>query len=267
MDYDFFTLLVTIFIGSGGIVSIFVFVFDYLAKKRASELAMSKFRINEINKKYADYMLLVSHSGRLSDYFKCFQSMSDYDKVKTFMSVLKVIQTITKINRGGSFLLSDQSAESVLYVLTSNISRDFGTIFKEFDYTEFRDLNSDISFHTVKSKINTVNSEYKKYYDMLWTWLLITDIPITDSRHKETQTKRNQIIEDIQIRSNCISELLSYEINMVYSDWYRGGFNNQTYLSENVTQYLKNKKIFTVNNKPAFLSMEFPKYYSRIFQS
>ena len=259
--------IIAILLGSGGVVSLFAFIFNYFSKKRESELDMSKFRIGEINKKYDDYMILSSHTKRLSVYLTNLNNLSDYDKVKTFVSFLKMLQTITKINRSGSFLLGHQQAESVLDMLANFISLNCGQIFKEFDYTKFRDLNSDLSFHLIDAEIKKPGSDYMKYFEMLWQWLLLEDIPANVPNPESIQQERNAIIHNIQIRCSCISKLLPYEINMVFSDWYGGGFNKTTYLPEDVKRLLYLEKMFIVNNEPALLSAAYPEYYDRIRQS
>ena len=267
MAEDQIPTIVTILLGGGGVVTLFSILFNYLSKKRESELEMSKFRIGEINKKYSDYMTLSSHSKRVSMYLEQYEVMTNYNRVKTFVSILKMLQTITKINRTGSFLLGHQQAESVLDILANRISMNFGFVFQGFDYTKFRDLNSESSFHVIDSKIKTIDSEYKKYFDMLWDWLLVNDIPQNDPKYEKIKQERSEMIRNIKIMSMCIGKLLPFEINMVFSDWYGKGFNKETYLPEDVKRHLYHEKLFVVDNEPALLSVAYPEYFDRIRQS
>ena len=109
--------------------------------------------------------------------------------------------------------------------------------------------------------------EYKKYYDMLWDWLLLEDILEDDPKRDDIQNERNQIIRDIQIRATCISKLLPFEINMVFSDWYGNGFNKTTYLPESLKRHLYLEKMFIKNDEPVLLSVAYPEYFNRIRQS
>jgi len=252
---DWVILLVPIILGSGGFAALITYLYNVWAKKREELVNMSQFRMRRINKKYNDYLDLILYSMQFSVYLdKVTEQPSTFVKTIVFFSLLKYLQTVRKITDHGSFLLSDQDAETVISELTTYNLIQIRTIFTEFDYPKFQELNSNIPLHQIGDKIEEEDSDYKKYCELLFAWIT-------------NQENKNQLA-NLKIRIKLVSQLLNFELNTVYEMWYGEKFFVDKFLSSDTKEYLFGEQAFGEDiNKPKLFRYAYPSYYKRIFHS
>lgn len=235
---------IPIFVGSGGLLSTVIFVYNHYAKKREETVNMSKYRMDRLERKNNEYMKIIRTSYNISKSLPKYcptipttrsatpiikSTMPDYDGIELFVSMLNFTRDSNDVIKHGNFLLTDQEAEGVLSDLTrSSLKIIKNDIFKT-DYSEFLSLNSTKPLHKITSDILKSTTVYHKCFDEFNMWA---------SRNNSQREALAKIL-------GCISDLLLLEINIAHKSWYGNKkFKSKEFLSEESKNYLFNIHVF-----------------------
>jgi len=251
----------TIILGSGSAVTLLTWYYDRLTKKREEATDMGKFRIDRIEKKYQDYMEFGRYAGQVYAYSKEFSSASGspigigvriptINDAKLFLAALKFSEISDKIIEKGNFILSDQDAESVLshlsYLVTNQIQRIFPN---EVDYWKFRGLNSMKPITRILDDIQNSTTTEHVIYNIFSSWF--------------ANTNNKYAKEKMEAISNCLSDLIIFELNTVFENWYNRKFNSWELFTKETMSYLLEHKF----DGGKTLAEAFPRYYNKIYTS
>lgn len=245
--------LIPILVGTGGVGTFITWYYDHRTKKREESISMAKFKMKKIDGKYNDYWDLISYSAQLSAYLnKLSDTPSKFDKEVIFISILKLLQIINKINNNGSFLLASQEAETVISELAIYVQRKMRMVYPQYEFLTFRSLDSTIPFEEIGKKIDDNSTDYHKYFEELFKWILKPEN--SDETFK------------IKMTSKCLSELLIFELNVIYEVWYNRKFEASEFLSQESKEYLVRTHNFGDEpNHPILLNSFSPTYFTRIY--
>ena len=244
--------IITILAGSGGVGTFITWYYDTRMKNRGESLSMAKFKMEKIDNKYNDYWDLINNSSELSSRLERFTSTAThYNQILAFLTLLKFSQSYEKINACGSFLLSNQSAETVIDELAIFVTKKIRVIFPGFDYRRFIQLDSTLPIDVIEQKIMTAGDLFNQYFGLFSTGF-------------GNLSKEDKFSMIMTIR--CISHLLGYELNSLYEKWYEKEFKSYEFLSNDSREYILRTHDFGDDpNKPILLNRFSPDYFNRIF--
>ncbi|EIJ65440.1 hypothetical protein BD31_I1658, partial [Candidatus Nitrosopumilus salaria BD31] len=217
-----------------------------LEKKKDDALAMSKYRMDRVNIKFNDYIDLMNYSNQIASYTNRFPQGDEINNVKLFLSLLKFSELDEKFVARGDLLLTDQDAEDVISQLSHALARKiFGIFQNEPDYWKFRDLNSSRSVARMLKLVKRPNSGYDEHFCSVINWF--SNLCPKDKKSLESLAK-------------SIDELLLYELNLVYDNWYPNKFSSGKFLSKETLDYVSKEHEFSKGR----LDKAFPKYYEKL---
>jgi len=190
-------------------------------KSREEEVEMSKLKMDAVVLNLPIYGLLAAiFSGLYYESIKR-RDGQNQDKRLLFCYICDILRLdrIIYYDKGG-LVLNDLDAESIIsafeYVL-------YSTLLKKFDkeaLSKMRELMEDTEFHKFCEKIT--KGEGKELYDKFAEWYT---------------SLKEEDLTNLENKSKCIDELLFFELNTIFSRWYKRKphFND---LSEELQKYL-----------------------------
>lgn len=240
-------IILPIIVGSGGVAGIVAKYYDFLTKKREAVTKMAEYRMKKVDEKFDGYMELASAANQISSYSKKFSNQDQLNSGKLFLSLLKFSKMHEEFVTKGDMLLTDHDAESVIVQLSHKIAIIIRDMFQnEIEYWEFRDLDSSKTVAKIMKEITNPISIYKSYFEIINKWF---------KNQNNSETKKS--IENI---TRSIDQLLMFEINLVFQEWYGGKFHPEKFISKETLNYILRSYEF----REGKLNKAFPKYYTKI---
>ncbi len=234
---DWIQLVVTIMLGSGGVITGLGFLFDYLSKKRQELLDMARFRMEKISNRLEDYILFTHFSnwlaGSLSEVMvKPNLKDNRHFSIEQFYYYIGYLQTSRDVfvNRGG-FALSDQDAENAILALHNTVR----TTLKIYDVVNTSKVRQLIEKNASADDLERVlddsyEADARTYFDEFVDWMF-------DANNSQQNRRAYAALR-------CITELMTFEINYTFEKWYNKKFTTRKHLSSEVRDFLWNEQLF-----------------------
>jgi hypothetical protein len=195
---------------------------NWLLKRREETVEMSKIKMNSVTEAIPIYGVLAGiYSGLHYESVKRKDTKQKQDKRLLFHHVCDILRLDRIIfYKNGGLILDDLDAEEIInafgYVL-------YDTLSKEFDkegLSKMRKLVKDTEFHEFCDKIT--KGDDKELYEKFVRWYT---------------TLTNEELTNLENKSKWINEILIFEINSIFSRWYKrkSQFSD---LSEELQKYL-----------------------------
>ncbi len=247
-------------IGGGGLVgTILTLLYNSRATKRQEIVDMSKFRMVKISRKVKSYLCLTKYSNVLSARFNEIHSQRDLlnDSIflsRTFYALIKFLQISYRIlMKEDSIVLGNQAAESVLVNLHGLAYSSFVRIYGPIDIEILRKILPEDETFDALDRILASDDEARNYYNSFIAWI--------------SDFTNNDVVMMIHVWLFCLSEILMYELNLVFQRWYDEPFYVSTHLNPRCLKYIEETPMFPNANQSGYLLLreQFPRYYSRLY--
>lgn len=230
------------------------------SRKRQEIVDMSKFRMMKISKKAKSYVDLQRYSLVLSFQLGRIRNntdlLNDYQFLaSTFYYMIKFLKATNRIVLiEDSIILGNVDAETVVTELDNLVYVAFGRIYGSI---VLQDVVKIITDDATLDNLDTIirnDAMALSYYNRFCQWL-------RDQRN-------HPIIDILSVRLLCLSDLLIYELNVVFERWYDEVFYISEHLRPQSTDFIRNMAMFEdEEDNPRRMIDVFPRYYNRLFQT
>ena len=221
MDENSITVLSAI--GLGAVIAALLTLFgNWLLKRREAEIEMSKIKMDSVVSNLPTYGLLSAIFSGI--YYESIKRKDNQNQDKRLLfyyicDVLRVDRTI--YYEKGGLVLNNLDAEYIISALEYVL---YNTLFKKFDkeaLSKMRILMKDTEFHEFCEKIK--KGEGKELYDKFAEWYT---------------SLKDEDLTNLENKCKWIDELLFFELNTIFSRWYRRKPRFKDDLSDDLQKYL-----------------------------
>lgn len=259
---DPFGIILYLLIPGGFGAGIFEHFRNKWIREREELVEMAKFRMETISKKAKLYLDLhrygLNYADRLRELISSPEKTNDDSFcISAFYRAIKFLQVGDEIFlKSDSIILSDQDAENIIVELYAIAYSYLQELYGSSDISKLKSLvDYGVPYHEFEESVKYNRREIKNFFNKF-----------IDVLKNNLQQNKSQI-EKSQKALYCLSDLLIYELNLVFELWYGKKFYTGVSIRPESLKYLEEELFFYNNKKKEFqlLRDAYPEYFTKVF--